>query len=156
MHLSLLDAYYHTIHDYPGGAESLAPRLSPKKTATQLCHEARPPEGNAAKAGLITSAQLVALTGDKRIVHSFCAHAGGMFLPLPANLVELERGKLLPALGMLAKEFGDVIAKVSEAYADQNISDNDLRGVEKEATELMAALHHTLQVLSDQHQADKK
>lgn len=155
MTLSLQDAYYHTIHDHAGGADALAPRLSPPKSPGQLCHEARPPEGSSAKAGLLTAAQLVDLTGDKRIVHAFCARAGGMFLPLP-TVDPLGGENLLSAVGRLAAEFGELVGTITQVSADGQIKLNEMRQVEKEATDLMAALHQALQLLADQHKSAKR
>ena len=154
--LSLQDAYYHTVHDYDGGPDSLAPRLSPSKSPSQLANEARPPEGNNAKAGLITAAQLVELTGDKRLAISFSARCGGFFLPYPAMDLELRPREVLPALSRTAKEFGDLVAKVTEVAIDGDISDNDLKQVDKEAIELMGALYGLMRVLVEQHAASKR
>lgn len=151
--LSLQDAYYHTIHDHPGGVAALAPRLSPPKSQMQLYAEARPPVGGYAKAGLITAAQLVELTGDKRLAIAFCARSGGYFLPHPAIDVDLAPADVLPALSRTAKEFGDLMAKVTEVASDGNISDNDLKQVEKEAIELMSEVYALMRVLVDQHAA---
>lgn len=154
--LSLQDAYYHTVHDYPGGADSLAPRMSPAKSPSQLANEARPPANNQAKAGLISAAQLVELTGDKRLAISFAARCGGYFLPLPAIDLDLPPGEVMSALSRTAKEFSDLVAKVTEVSADANISDNELRSVEREATELMSALYGLMQVLVEQHAAAQR
>lgn len=147
MSMSILDAAYHTVHSYPGSAASLAPRLKPAKSATVLLHEIRPPVGSSAKLGIETAAQLVDLSGDRAIVHAMCARAGGMFVPLPSEAVA--HSQVFPALSRLAKEFGDVIAKVTDVAADGRISDNDLRAVGKEAAELVGALHQALQILTD-------
>lgn len=149
MPMSIQDAAYHTVHAYPGGAVSLAPRLYPPKSASQLSHEVRPPEGSAAKLGIETAMQIVELSGNHSIVHAACARVGGMFVPLPSR--EAAPGEVFPALSKLAKEFGDVVAKIAEVAADGQISTNDLRAVSKEAAELMGALQQALQVLTDLH-----
>lgn len=148
MSMSVIDAAYHVVNSYPGGATSLAPRLYPPKNAATLSHEVRPPDGNSAKLGLETAAQLTELSGNTLIVQALCARVGGVFLPLPSNH-HTSGGQVFEALSSLAKEFGDVVAKVSEVSGDGRVSDNDLRAVKKEAFELMAALQHALQVLTD-------
>lgn len=146
--MSVLDAAYHLVNSYPGGATSLAPRLYPAKNATTLSHEVRPPDGNSAKLGLETAAQLTELSGNHLIVQAFCARAGGVFVPIPSQ--QHATGlQVFEALSSLAKEFGDVVAKVTEVSCDGRISDNDLRAVKKEAFELMGALQHALQVITD-------
>lgn len=154
MPMSVEDAFYHSVHDYPGGAECLATRLSPKKSATTLCHEAKPPEGSSAKAGLITAVQVMEHSGDLRILHAVCARMGGMFVPLPSALVTSDN--ILEAVGRLASEFGDLVGTITKVSSDGDISINDMKAVQKEAGELMAALNHAMQVLTDQHQADQQ
>lgn len=151
MPLSVSDAALHTVHGYPGGATSLAPRLLPPKSATTLSHEVKPPEGGSAKLGLETAMQLMDLTGNTLIAQAVAARAGGMFVPMPSATVC--NSEVFPALSRLAKEFGDVVAKVTDVAADGSISDNDLKEVVKEAGELMGALQGALQVLTDMHAA---
>lgn len=148
MSMSVLDAAYHLVNSYPGGACSLAPRLYPAKSASTLSNEVRPPEGSTAKLGIETAAQITELSGNTIIAQAFCQRAGGFFLPLPQSSL-VARGEVFKALSALAKEFGDVVAKVTEVSGDGRISDNDLRAVKKEAFELMGALQHALQVITD-------
>jgi len=147
MSMSIMDAAYHAVHSYPGGAEALATRLTPRKSGTVLSHEVRPPIGATAKLGVETAMQIVDFTGDRGIVHAVCARAGGMFVALPS--VQLHQDQVFPALSRLAKEFGDVVAKITEVAADGRISNNDLKAVNKEALELVGALHQALQILVD-------
>ena len=78
---SVLDAAYHTVHDYPGGAPALAARLG--KRPAVLCHEVAPGPSNAsAKFGLMDAMRIMAMTGDHRVlsrpaarwVTSLCQH----------------------------------------------------------------------------------
>ncbi len=153
MPMSIQDAAYHLVNAYPGGATSLAPRLFPNKSATTLSHEIRPPDGSFAKLGLETAAQLTQLSGNTIIVQAFCERAGGVFVPLP-QAGHTGDGEVFKALSKLAKEFGDVVAKVTEVSSDGRISDNDLRAVKKEAFELMGALQQALQVLINMNAQD--
>lgn len=147
MSMSIMDAAYHTVHSYPGGAEALATRLDPRKSGTLLSHEVRPPVGHTAKLGVETAMQIVDLTGNPAIVHAVCSRAGGVFVALPSE--QLRDDQVFPALSRLAKEFGDVVAKITEVAADGRVSDNDLRALNKEAMELVGAMHQALQILTN-------
>jgi hypothetical protein len=72
--MNILDAAYHTVHDYPGGASALAPRLG--KSHATLSHEVRPPANSQAKLGLRDAQRIMALTGDYRILQAQAAELG--------------------------------------------------------------------------------
>ena len=57
--MNLLDAAYHVVHDYPGGAQSLAPRMF--KSATTLSHEVA--ADGTAKLGLLETVWIPMLMG---------------------------------------------------------------------------------------------
>lgn len=149
MTLSVLDAAYHTVHNYPGGSEALGLRMSPAKSGTTLSQEVRPPVGCTAKLGINTAAQIIDLSGDYTIAHAFCARVGGMFVPLPQ--VDGTNTKVLPAVSRLAAEFGQLVAQVTDVADDGRVSLNELRQVERKATELMVALQSTLAVIRAMH-----
>lgn len=151
MSLSLIDAAYHTVHAYPGGAEALAPRLYPKKAPITLNHELRPPEGSTAKLGLETAAQIVDLTGNASIVHAFAARAGGLFVPLPYADDE-SRATVLAGVGVMAREFSDLVGTITTSAADGSISLNELRRIERDAIELMKATQNALRIIREIHE----
>ena len=67
--LHVLDAAQHLVHDYPGGAASLAPRLG--KTHTTLCNEVTGRHGY--KFGLQDSVKASVFADDLRILNAFAA-----------------------------------------------------------------------------------
>ncbi len=73
-------AAFNVVADYPGGATALAPLIG--KAASTLSHEVDL-RCQGAKLGLHDAGKLTLVTGDLRIVHAFCALAGGRFEPLP-------------------------------------------------------------------------
>lgn len=148
--MNIDDAAYHTVHDYPGGASALAPRLG--KSSTTLCHEVRPPVGSAAKLGLKDAQKMMALSGDHRILHAQAAELGHFMVPLPALA---DSNGSADELAQLAREFGDVCTAVAAAMADGKVSDNELRGLERQWGELVAAGQHMLQHFAQLNAAGK-
>lgn len=138
--MNIQDAAYHTVHDYPGGASALAPRLG--KSSTTLCHEVRPPVGSVAKLGLIDAQRMMAMSGDHRILHAMAAELGHFVVPLPALA---DSAGSADELAHLAREFGDVVGAVATAMADGKVTDNELKGLERQWGELVAAGQHMLQ-----------
>lgn len=141
--MNLLDAAFHTVHDYPGGTSALAVRLG--KSPTTVNHEVRPPVGSSAKLGLIDAQRIMAFSGDHRILHAMAADLGQFCVPLPA----LPEGTgSAEELAKLAKEFADVVAVAASAMADGTVTDNELRAIERQAGEMVAAVQHLLRHFS--------
>jgi hypothetical protein len=133
--MQLLDAAYHTVHDYPGGAPSLAPRMG--KSPHTLNHEVT---GNgSAKLGLVDAAKVCQLTGDYRILYTFAEACGHVCIPLPGGS-ESDAGAVLEQLAKASGEFADLCYEVCSSAADGRISDNELERISRERLELMGAL----------------
>lgn len=133
--MNVLDALYHTVHDFDGGAEALAVRLG--KRGTSLCHEVRPPVGGTAKAGLLDAVKIMEITRDYRTLHVMASRCGFMALPLPA--LDDSHADTTAYLADVAKEFSDVMQVVAAGAADNKITDNELASLERQWGELVAA-----------------
>lgn len=149
--MNLQDAAYHTVHDYPGGTSALAVRLG--KHTTTLNHEVRPPVGSSAKLGLVDAQRIMAMSGDHRILQAMAAELGQFCVPLPA-LPEGADGSA-DELARLAREFGDVVGEVATAMADGKVTDNELRALERQSGELVAAVQHMLRHFAQLNAAAK-
>lgn len=133
--MNVIDAAYNVVHDYKGGAESLAPRLS-GKSPTTLSHEVA--KVGAAKFGLETAVAVSVLTGDMRILEAFATVCGRMTLPLPELLASMG-DDCLSRLGDVLREAGDLVAEVSTDLQDGVITDNEAERIERECGRLIAA-----------------
>lgn len=134
--MSLRDAAFNTVHDYPGGSVSLAPRLG--KSPTSLSHELT--GTGTAKLGLLDAEKIILLTGDLRILEAMATDCGQMLVPLPAATILMDDDCML-RLADTAREFGELCKEVGGDLADGKISDNELKRFEKERSELIASLH---------------
>lgn len=138
--MSVLDAAYHLVRNYPGEAASLAPRLG--KSQTTLCHEVRPPQGSTAKLGLKTAVDMTVLSGDLRVLNAFAAEAGCVVLKLPENL---DPGKnVANQTAQLAHEFAELMSEIAGSATDRVISDNELRRLRNSWSELVAVGQHLM------------
>lgn len=144
-------AAFNLVHDYPGGAEALAPQL--KKSPTTLNHEVDPNYASA-KFGLVDAVKATILTGDRQVLNAFAADCNCMVVPLPqcADGIDDDTFKGVTAL---AREFAELVGQVSDATADDVVSDNELKRVEREAAELMAAVQLVLVSLRKRNEASK-
>lgn len=148
--MDVMTAAYHLVHDYPGGPESLAPRLD--KSPSTLGHECKPGYPGA-KLGLVTAVRMSVLAQDRRILNAFAAEMGCVVVPTSAPaLPDLQA---LMALGALASAFAEVVQEATAAMADGRVSDNELHRLEREGGDLLVALQGVLHVARANNQAAK-
>lgn len=150
MTMNTRDAAYHTVHDYPGGCASLAPRMG--KSPTTLAHEVS--GQGAAKFGLLDAAKLMDMTGDLRILMAMATSAGQMLVPLPTVDVR-SSDDCMQRLAGTVQEFGDLCREVAVDLADGTISDNELARIDKECGQLIASVHALRESLAHRNQACK-
>jgi hypothetical protein len=148
--MNLLDAAYNLVRRYPGGAESLGPRLS--KSPTTLNHEVLGTGG--AKLGLLTAQAMTDMSGDLAILSAWATDAGQMLVPLPV-LQTGERDDCMVRMAAMAEEFGRLCTEVAGDLGDGQISDNELRRIDKESGQMIAAIHALREALARRNAACK-
>lgn len=149
------DALRQMAKAYPGGYESLAPRVG--KTAEVLRKEL---SGDVKfKLGLATSL----------LISELCVEANSPFCHDFANAVAADNGGFvrLPVVTMdavacvhrsisgVAQELSHVMSAALEGDADGVISDNDLVRIQKEAAEALAAIQQLVLTVEAKHKAGK-
>lgn len=148
--MDLRDVAANVVHDYPGGAPSLAPRIG--KNPTTLAHEVH--GTGAAKLGLLDAEKITQRSGDLRILAAFALNCGQMLIPLPA-VPEGEPDDCMSKLADTAREFGDLCGEVATSLSDGTISDNELARIDRESSQLIASLGTLREALSRRNQAGK-
>jgi len=144
------DALYAAVHDYPGGAAALAPRMG--IAASTLLSFANP-NCESHRWPLARALQVAALTGDKRPIEAICDEAGGVFIPLGA-FAQVGNGTLFKRLTKLASEFGDVPRRIQQALTDDGrISTREWRDIRREIYELQQAAAAVGRVVEQMHDA---
>lgn len=149
--MDVLDAAYRTVHGYPGGAVSLAPRMG--KRPASLSHEVRPPVGSAAKLGLLDAITIMEFANDLSIMHAMASRMGGMFIPLTASLDDADDAGT--RVGRVAQEFAELMAEVLADTADGKITGTELRRIHAAWGELMAEGQRMLAHCQALHEADQ-
>lgn len=129
-------------------ATLLAPVLG-KHPAT-LSNEANP-NYPTAKLGLVDAVLLSKWTNDLELLNTFGAEMRCMIVPLAADVPGVEG--IGPRTAVLAQEFADLMGRVANDLADGQVSANDVSGIEREASELMAALQALLAAVRAMHDA---
>lgn len=133
--MNVRDTIYQTVHDYPGGATALAPRMGLRPST--LLNMADPNKDSHGWS-LRRFRQLIGF-GGIRPLEALCQEHGGLFVPV-GRFNDAPHGRLLKQLHALAREFGDVPRAIEQALkSDGRISDNELRRIERELAELVSA-----------------
>lgn len=80
--------------------------------------------GSGSRNPLDRVAKLVELTGDKRIVKWLCERAGGFYLRNPVS--NCKQGyEVLPSTNAIVQQFADLLAVITQASLDNNITDDE-------------------------------
>lgn len=132
--MNITDALHRAVHSYPGGAESLAPRM--RISASSLSHKVSPTYP-AAHCSPDEMATIIELTGDHGPMQALAERLGYMLMPLPA--VGIPGDEFAQRLANSVREFGEFVAEVAKDLADNEVSDNELRRIERELSEMMGA-----------------
>jgi hypothetical protein len=148
--MSTLDAAFNVVHDYAGGASSLAPRLN--MSSTYLSNQVT--GTGTSKLGLLDAEKITRLTGDLRILSSFANNCGQMLVPMP-HVVELAGDDCMVRLADVAAEFGALCREVGTDLADGEISDNELARIDKECGLMVASVHALRVALAARNLANK-
>lgn len=126
-------AQYHTAHSFPGGVPALArlmkmsvSTLDKKVSLTNHSHHLTNVEASI----------MMDVTGDYRIVEVMSARGNRVTICMDIDC----GGSPLDKIGLFSKEGADVISEVCAAVADGEVSPNEMRGIEKAASEQIAAL----------------
>ena len=141
--MNISDAAYHTVHDYSGGSNVLAPRLGIKSPA--VLNSKVNPNTETHHLTLIEASKLMELTNDYRILQSLNAHHGKVAINLPC-IPECRDTALTDLVLSLGMGGGDVYSLFKEMMADGRIT----RGEAMDMSKVIHQLHMVLAELDAQ------
>jgi hypothetical protein len=134
--MNILDAAFHTAHDFPGGVPALALRmgasanvLNKKVNPAQDAHHLRFDE--AVKIGQITQ--------DFRILEAHALSLNTVVVRLPDNLDHGDMA-LLDGFMDIVTELGQFTAAFQSAYRDGNLTCEEINGLVREAADVQSRL----------------
>lgn len=133
--MNITDAAFATVHDYPGGSESLGPRvgldpavLRNKVNPNNTTHHLR----------LDEALRLQGISGDHRICRSM-NEALGYLPPIPRVEVEVSDAALLETYTRLMSELGEFSTTFHQALMDGRLTSKEIDGMQVEMLEFFAA-----------------
>ncbi|MDH0657328.1 phage regulatory CII family protein [Acinetobacter johnsonii] len=137
--MNILDAAYHTVHDYKGGANTLAPRMGIKSPA--VLNSKVNPNTDTHHLTLVEASKLMALTNDYRILQSLNAQHGKVGINLP-DIPECRDTALTDLVLSFGMKGGNVYTLFKEMMADGRIT----RG---EAIDMSKVIHRLHEILAE-------
>lgn len=152
--MNSLDAARYLMRAYPGGADSLAPRLD--KTPTTLRHEVA--GSDKYKLGLADAEAMTQMSIEAgvpnplAILNAFASNCGAMVVALPN--MDAAVGTTFEDLAAAAKEFAEFVSVSATAAADGKVTGNELRDIDRELSDLIARVQHVRNGLAAIHEAD--
>lgn len=115
------DAIHHVVHDFPGGAEALAPRIG--RGAQVLRNKVTLSHDGARRSHEPTLADVSAIsrvTGDLRVIEALAAENGAVVVRLP-DMSGVADDALLDLLLTSSQEYGEACAALRDALADGEV-----------------------------------
>lgn len=136
--MNIQDAAHKTVKEYPGGAESLAPRLG---MSGAILRNKVNPNNCTHHLHLAEADELMAVTNDFRILHALAASHGFVLQRSEAP----ESGSLIQGMLAAAAGQGDLAHIVQEAMADGRITPNEVSAIERACTVIQHVLANVAQ-----------
>ena len=141
--MNIADAAYNTVHDYPGGANALAPRMGIKSPA--VLNSKVNPNTDTHHLTLSEASKMMAITNDYRVLQSLNAEHGKVAIDLP-QIPECRDAALTELILNMGIGGGDIQAVFKEMMLDGRIT----RGEAMDMSKVINKLHLVLAQLDAQ------
>ena len=121
--MNIIDAAHKTVHAYPGGSESLGPRIG--MSAAVLRNKVNP-NNTTHHLTLAEADEIMGVTGDHRLLQALASHHGYSLqrLDMPADA-----GGVLQTLLRANAAEGEFDRVLGDALADGLITPNELKAI---------------------------
>jgi len=139
--MNVLDAAHRIAHEYPGGAEALAPRMG---IGPAVFRSKLNPTTETHHLTLREAVRLQQLALRYDVLHAMADELGHVAIPLPA----VADGEVAHALARTCAEFGEYLGRIDQALRDGEVTPNELKRLEKELTEMIAQAAHMQSLLA--------
>lgn len=138
--MSPLDAAHATVHDYPGGSESLAPRMGMRGSILR-----NKVNGNCDTnhLTLLDADKMMSITGDHRILESLAQQHGYVVVPVAFDSPSSDMA-ILELVTHVWRHNGDVGRAVDDALSDGRITKRELEDIKQTIHRVEQAMHTML------------
>ncbi|TAA27651.1 hypothetical protein EA661_12910 [Pseudoxanthomonas winnipegensis] len=146
--MNIVDSAHATVHAYPGGSESLAPRLG--MSAAVLRSKVNP-NNTTHHLSLVEADQLIGLTGDHRMLHDLAQAHGYVLQAMPAEVQD--DATVMELVLDLHAANGEFARELHDALADEIITGNEMSELAKDCHGSMHAAVLLLRKLREMSKA---
>ena len=133
--MNVMDAAKLTVHNYPGGSESLGPRVQVRPA---VLRNKINPNNDGNHLTLAESMRIQVVTGDHAICRAMNEELGYL-PPIPRVDAEVSDAALLETYTRLMSELGDFSGKFHQALSDGKLTLEEVDGLRAEMLEFFAA-----------------
>lgn len=130
--MNIQDAAHRIGHEYPGGAAALAHRLG---IGPAVFNSKLNPNTTTHHLGLLEAHRMQQLTGRTDILEAMADDLGYVLVKIPDCAHDVDIAK---ATRKAVVEFGEWMGQIDVALDDGNVSQSELRSIEKELIEMMS------------------
>jgi|SRR5690606_6639188 len=135
--MNTVDAAYHTVHDYPGGSESLGPRVS--ISAAVLRNKVNP--NNSTHHLTFAEAQRVAaFTNDFRMLQAWAHAEGFLLVKAPVGAVDSSDMAVLEQVAAMMVAQGHFANEIHTALADGVVTKDEMQSIEGAGKAFMSSV----------------
>ncbi len=146
--MNVQDAAYRTVHDYPGGSESLAPRLG--MSAAVLRGKVNP-NNDRNILSLHEASQIMGVSDDFQMLHALAAtHGFGLHALESGDTADITTALLGASVAK-----GDLAGVISRALQDNLITQNELAEIGRACAALQARIISIGQGAAARHAAQR-
>lgn len=132
--LDVLDAAYHTAHEYPGGIPPLAFRMG--VPASTLNHKVN--LSNSTHHLTLKEAVLMqAVSGNFAILHAMAGALGHVVLQVDAET----DAQPMTEVARMVSEFSELLSRVTKSTADGSVTMNEVRECQRQAMAAIGAIY---------------
>lgn len=142
--MNIIDAAHKTVHAYPGGSESLGPRIG---MSPAVLRNKVNPNNTTHHLTLVEADEIMSVTGDFRILHALASQHGYL---LSRSGKEEQGGSVLGLILEANICEGTFAAQLQAALGDGHISANEMRAIADAGTCVQKAIVSLLAKLSGQ------
>lgn len=134
---NVLDAAFHTAHDFPGGVPALAQRMG--DVSPNVLNKKITPKIETHHLRLDESVKMQSISGDFRILQAMAFSLNHVAIALP-DIPELGDMGLLDGYMNIMRKFGELSARFQAAYADGDIDQDEFDAIAHEVNAVQGEL----------------
>lgn len=151
MDTNVLDAAFHTAHDFPGGVPALAQRMAPM--SPNVLNKKVDPNVDSHHLRLDESVKMQSITGDFRILHAMAFTLNHVAIPLP-KITDASDMELLDGFMEIVRELGELTNEFQESWADGRITKKELARIHSEGEDVQCRLAMFMQRIGSLVESD--